>query len=196
VVFESQVDLDTFLGLERDDVAEDEANLSAEVELGKADELVADGKATIRKVFRRRRLIDAATLVHGSVVPGPEGEVMADGLANLLQWLKDDIATLDAANQRLAESQKNIQAENDLVARQVAELSADLAEWARDVAAATTLADAYQDEAERAAQRLETTERKVVELGEEYDRLIRDLVRRIDAIAPPPTAAAAPAANF
>jgi hypothetical protein len=196
VVFESQVDLDAFLGLERDDMAEAEATLSAEVELGKADELAADGKATIRKVFRRRRLIDAATLVHGSVVPGPEGEVMADGLANLLQWLKNDIAALDAANQRLAESQKNIQAENDLVARQVAELSADLAEWARDVAAATTLADAYQGEAERAAQRLEITERKVVELGEEYDRLIRDLVRRIDAIAPPPTAAAAPAANF
>jgi hypothetical protein len=187
LVFESQVDLDAFLGLERDDVAEDESSLSAEAELGKAFELVGQGKATIRKVFRRRRLIDAATLVHGSVVPGGEaGELMADGLAGLMARLQDDIAALDAANERLAESQKNVQAENDIVAKQAAELAADLAEWEKDVAAATKLADSFEAEAERAARRLETLEDAVVNLGQQYDELVRDLVRRIDSVAPPP----------
>lgn len=199
VVFKDQVDLDAFLGLERDGAVDDEG-LAVEVELGKAFELEGEGKATIRKVFRRRRLIDAATLVHGSVVPGGEaagGDVMADGLATLMRILQQDIVALDAANERLSQSQANVAAERQLVGDQVTQLTADLVTWERDVAAATKLADAFETEAKRAAERLAATEQEVVRLGRQIADAVGDAVREIDRVAPPAGRdAAPPAATF
>jgi DNA repair exonuclease SbcCD ATPase subunit len=197
VEFNDQVDLDAFLGLERD--GEPEA-LTAEVELGKAFELVDEGKGKIRKVFYRRRLIDAETLVHGSVVPGgaEAADLMTDGLAALLQRLQEDIAALEAANERLAASEKNVAAERGVVRGQADELSADLVSWERDVTAATRLAEAFEAEAGQAAKRLEAAEQAVVELGRQLDTLVGEAVRAIDQVAPPPPGrgAAAPAATF
>lgn len=198
VAFKDQVDLDAFLGLERDGTVEGDG-LEAEVELGKAFELEGEDKAEIRKVFRRRRLIDAATLVHGSVVPGGEagGDVMADGLATLMRILQQDIAALEAANQRLGQGQANVAAERKLVGEQVDQLTADLATWERDVTAATQLADAFEAEAKRAAERLAATEQEVVRLGRELDTAVGEAVRDIDRVAPPAGRdAAAPAATF
>ncbi|MFM8413693.1 MAG: hypothetical protein ACKOCX_03115 [Planctomycetota bacterium] len=199
VAFKDQVDLDAFLGLEREGAAGDGADLEVEVELGKAFELEGEGKVTIRKVFRRRRLIDAATLVHGSVVPGGEaaGDVMADGLATLMRTLQAEIVALDAANKRLSQGQANVTAERALVGEQVNELTADLVKWERDVAAATKLADAFEAEAKRAAERLAATEQDVVRLGRELDQAVGEAVRGIDSVAPPAGRdAAAPAATF
>jgi hypothetical protein len=197
--FKDLVDFDTFLKIERGDGPEPES-LGAEVELGKAFELADEGKGTIRKVFYRRRLIDAETLVHGAVVPGgPEAaELMTAGLATLMRGLQQDIAALEASNQRLAASETNASAERNLVKAQVAELEADLASWERDLAAATRLAAAFDAEAARAAERLAATEREVVELGRELDDLVGKTVREIDRIAPPPPGrgAAAPGGTF
>jgi hypothetical protein len=197
VEFNDQVDLDAFLRLERD--GEPEA-LTAEVELGKAFDLVDEGKGAIRKVFYRRRLIDAETLVHGSVVPGgaEAAELMTDGLAALMRRLQQDIAALEAANERLAASEKNVSAERAVVRGQADELTADLASWERDVTAATRLAEAFETEAGQAVQRLEAAEQAVVELGRQLDTVVGDAVREIDRVAPPPPGrgATAPAAAF
>lgn len=197
VEFNDQVDLDAFLGLERDGTPE---ALTAEVELGKAFELVDEGKGKILKVFYRRRLIDAETLVHGAVVPGGKdaADLMTDGLATLMRRLQQDIAALDAANERLAATQNNVTAERAIVRGQADELAADLVTWERDVAAATRLAAAFEAEAAQAAKRLEAAERAVVELGRELDALVDGAVRAIDRVAPPPPGrgAAAPAATF
>jgi len=199
VEFKDLVDFDAFLGIERGDGPEPES-LSAEVEVGKAFELADEGKGTIGKVFYRRRLIDAETLVHGSVVPGgAEGaEMMTDGLAALMRGLQQDIAALDAANERLVTSEKNAAAERGVVQAQADELAEDLVAWERDVEAATKLADAFEAEATRAAKRLEAAEQAVVELGRELDSLIDKTVREIDQVAPPPAGrgAAAPASTF
>lgn len=199
VAFKDQVDLDAFLGLEREGAAGDGSSLEVEVELGRAFELQGDGKVTIRKVFRRRRLIDATTLVHGSVVPGGEAaaDVMADGLTTLMRTLQKEIAALDAANKQLSQGQANVTAERALVGEQVTELTADLGRWERDVAAATKLAEAFEAEARRAAERLAATEQDVVRLGRELDQAVGEAVRGIDGVAPPPgRGAAAPAATF
>lgn len=198
--FNDLVDFDAFLGIERGDGPEPES-LAAEVELGKAFELADEGKGTIRKVFTRRRLIDAETLVHGAMVPGgaeAAADLMADGLAALMRRLQQDIAELEASNARLDTSEKNTAAERDLVQVQVAELTADLDEWKQDVTAAEKLAEAFEAEAGEAARRLQETERAVVELGRELDALIGKTVREIDRVAPPPAGrgAAAPAATF
>lgn len=199
VEFKDLVDFDAFLAIERGDGPEPES-LSAEVELGKAFELADEGKGTISKVFYRRRLIDAETLVHGSVVPGgaEAADLMTDGLAALMRGLQQDIAALDAANERLATSEKNTAAEQSVVQGQADELAADLATWERDLAAATRLADAFEAEATRAAKRLEAAEQAVVELGRELDALIAKTVRQIDRDAPPPPGrgAAAPGSTF
>lgn len=199
VAFKDRVDLDAFLGLEREGAAGDAAGLEVEVELGKAFELEGEDKATIRKVFRRRRLIDATTLVHGSLVPGGEGagDVMADGLATLMRAIQEEIAALDAANQRLERGQANVTTERALVDKQAEQLTADLVNWERDVAAAKKLADAFEAEARQAAERLAATEQDVVRLGRELDAAVGEAVREIDSVAPPPGRdAAAPAAAF
>jgi hypothetical protein len=197
--FKKLVDFDTFLKIERGDGPEPES-LGAEVELGTAFELLDDGKGTITKVFYRRRLIDAETLVHGAMVPGgaAAADLMTDGLAALMRGLQQDIAALDAANQRLVASETNAAAERSLVQAQVAELEADLATWERDVTAATRLADAFDAEAAQAAKRLQATEQTVVELGRELDTLIGKTVREIDRVAPPPPGrgAATPGGTF
>jgi hypothetical protein len=199
VVFQDQVDLDAFLGLERDAAVEADG-LAVEAELGRAFDLQSEGKAAIRKVFRRRRLIDAATLVHGSMVPGGEaagGDVMTDGLAALMQMLQRDIAALDAANARLTQSQEHLAAERRIVADQATELTADLTSWERDVAAATKLAAAFEAEAARAAERLTATEGEIVRLGRELNDAVEQAVGEIDLIAPPADrGATAPAATF
>lgn len=195
--FNDQVELDAFLRIERDGTPE---ALTAEVELGKAFELADEGKGKILKVFCRRRLIDAETLVHGAVVPGGKdaADLMTDGLTTLMQRLQQDIAALDAANERLAATQNNVAAERAVVRGQADELAADLVVWERDVAAATRLATAFEEEAARAAKRLEATERTLVELGRELDALVDGAVRAIDRVAPPPPGrgAATPAATF
>jgi len=199
VAFKDQVDLDAFLGLERDAVVEDDDGLAIEVELGRAFDLQSEGKGAIRKVFRRRRLIDAATLVHGSVVPGGEatGDVMTDGLAALMRMLQRDIAALDAANAKLAQSQEHLAAERQIVDEQATQLAADLVTWERDAAAAATLAEAFQAEATKAAERLQATEGDVVQLGRELTDAVGEAVREIDQVAPPAArGAAAPAAAF
>ncbi|MFM7137540.1 MAG: hypothetical protein ACKO1M_10795 [Planctomycetota bacterium] len=199
VEFKDLVDFDTFLGIERGDGPEPES-LTAEVELGKAFELADEGKGTIRKVFYRRRLIDAETLVHGAVVPGgaEAADLMTDGLATLMRGLQQDIASLDAANMRLEASNRNAGVELDLVQAQAAELEADLAIWERDLVAASRLADAFESEASQAVKRLEATEQAVVELGRELDALIGETVREIDRVAPPPPGrgAASPGSTF
>jgi hypothetical protein len=198
VMFKDQVDLDAFLRLERDGAVAGDDALAVEVEVGRAFDLQSEGKAAIRKVFRRRRLIDAGTLVHGSVVPGgAAGDVMADGLAALMVMLERDIAALDAANAKLAQSQAHLTAERKIVDDQAAQLAADLRTWERDVTAATKLADAFDAEATRAAERLAATEADITRLGRELNAAVEETVREIDLVAPPvDRGAAAPAATF
>ena len=200
VVFEDQIGLDDFLKLDRDDLPGGPDALTAEVEFGEAEKLVEDGKATIRKVFYRRRLIDAETLVDGRVVPGggEEGDLMTDGLMTLMQGLQQDIAVLEASNQRLTMSKENVTDERKVVRAQADELNADLAIWDRDVESATKLADAFEAEAKRVAAELEKAEQEVVRLGREYDDFVEKAVQRIDRIAPPPQGrgAATPNSTF
>jgi hypothetical protein len=189
--FTDSVDRDTFLGLESPSA---DGDLKVEMELTAAFELEAEGKAKIRKVFYRRPLLDAETLVHGSIMP--DGEILADGLAGMMRSLKRDIAALEASNQQLEASLASATQEQHLLGKQADEISADLVNWARDVAAATRTTEAFAAATEAAAKRLADTEREVAELGRALDAEVGQAVEEIDLVAPPPAgrAAGSPAA--
>jgi FtsZ-binding cell division protein ZapB len=190
--FSDRVDRDAFLGIEGSPSDE----LTVEMELTTAYELQDEGKATIKQVLYRRRLLDAETLVHGSIMPG--GDILADGLAGMMRSLKRDIAAVEASNQQLEASQQSANAERDVLNRQADELSADLTNWARDLAAATRTAEAFATAAASASQQLAKTEEQVVTLGRALDAEVGQAVEEIDLAAPPPggRAAGRPAASF
>ena len=191
--FSDPVDRDSFLGIEG---SRSDDSLTVEMDLTTAYELQAEAKAEIQKVFYRRRLLDAETIVHGSIMPG--GDILADGLAGMMRSLNRDIAALEASNQQLETSQQNAHAEQELLSKQAAELSADLTNWARDVAAATQMTESFAAATAAASQQLITTEQQVVELGRALDAEVGRAVEVIDLEAPPPggRAASAPATAF
>ncbi len=191
--FGDAVDRDTFLGVEGPS-----DQLAVEMELGTAFELLDDGKVTIEKVFYRRPLRDAETIVHGSVMPGGDGagtDILADGLAGLMRSLRRDIAALDESNRQLDVAQEKAEAERSLLSTQARELRADLDTWEVDVGAAERTAAAFEAAVETATRRLADTERAVVELGRLLNSDVGRAVEEIDQIAPPPGRAAGRAAT-
>ena len=95
-------------------------------------------------------------------------------------------------------SQQSANAERDVLNLQADELSADLTNWARDLAAATRTAEAFATAAASASQQLAKTEEQVVTLGRALDAEVGQAVEEIDLAAPPPggRAAGRPAASF
>jgi hypothetical protein len=186
--FKDSVDRNTFLGLENDG-----DSLEVEMELGTAFDLKDEGKVTIEKVFYRRPLRDAETIVHGSVMPKDDDarpDILADGLVGLMRSLRRDIAALEESNRQLDVAQQKAEEERQLLGTQADELGSDLTQWAKDVAAAEQTTAAFAAAAEAAARRLAQTERAVVELGRQLDAEIGQAVETIDQVAPPPGRAA------
>lgn len=189
VTFSTPQARDDFLGLQ-----EAGSGNSFEVEFDTAFDLADAGKVKIDKVFSRRRLLNAETRMHGSVMPTiePEGpKVIADGLATIMRLLKRDLTDLQEFNRQLDGSLASAVSEKELLSLQAEELSADLKIWERDVAAADKTAAAFAAAVEAASSRLESAERRVVELGRELDAEVGRAVREIDLVAPPPAGRAA-----
>jgi FtsZ-binding cell division protein ZapB len=182
--FGDAVDRDAFLGIDGGG-----GSLTVEMELGTAFALEDEGKATIDRVFFRRRLLDAETIVHGSVMPGGDGaggDILADGLAGIMRSLNRDIAALEASNRQLEASQQSAEAERQVLRSQAEDLTADLTNWERDVTAAERTARAFEAAVEAARKRLAEAERQVVELGQILDADVDRAVEEIDLVAPPP----------
>jgi hypothetical protein len=190
--FKESVDRNTFLGLDQDG-----DSLDVEMELGTAFDLQDEGKVSIEKVFYRRPLRDAETIVHGSVMPEGDGagaNILADGLAGLMRSLRRDIAALEESNRQLEVAQQKADEERKLLGTQADELGSDLTQWDKDVKAAERTAAAFAAAAEAAARRLADTERALVELGRQLDAEIGRAVEEIDQVAPPPSRGAGRAA--
>jgi len=171
-----------------------EAGTQAEVDLEKAFTLADAGDATIRKVFYRRPLVDAMTLVHGAVLPAgdPAKGVVAEGIAALMESLRREIKALETSRERLTASQGSLDGERQEVDGRIKALEDELAKWTRDLEAATALADGFAKRAEQAARDLEAAEQAIVELGDRYDREVGDALRGAPAGTPPGGEAAAP----
>lgn len=158
--------------------------------------------ATIRRVFRRRPLTDALTLLHGARSPGGDG-VAVEGTATLLSILRDELAALERSNARLKASIDAAQANTDDEKKVVNELRRDLTgtdaagkvvdanHWRHDVEEAERLAAAFQRELDATDRALREAEAAIVERGRELTALTTRLTLEIDRVAPPPERRAA-----
>ncbi|MCE9631690.1 MAG: hypothetical protein K8S94_13365 [Planctomycetia bacterium] len=176
-----------------------EVGEEAEFDLQTAFGLEDDDKATIEGVRYRRPLRDAATLIHGSRIFAPRAggdaafkEGMdAAGITTLVESLRQDLANLEASNDRLEAAGQSLSGELDDARGRRERLADDIQSWTRDAAAAERTADAFEAEYTRARDRLEATTATIVKRGAELRDAVARLVTRIDAAAPP---AARPAA--
>lgn len=174
----------------------------AEFDLQTARSLEADGGvATIERVFRRRSLTDALTLLHGSRgAPDDDDEQDrgVEGTATLLKVLQDEIAALERSNTRLEASIAAAKGNTEDEGKVIRELEDDLRgtpddanSWRLDVEEAGRVAAAFQRELEGTNAALEASERAIVDRGRELTEIMARLAREIDRVAPPPERRAA-----
>lgn len=165
------------------------------------------GVATIERVFRRRPLTDALTLLHGSrgdpLKERAEGDRGVEGTATLLKMLQDEIAALERSNTRLQASIDTATTNTQDEARVADELLQDLTgkdaggkqvsvnHWQHDAEEAGRLAAAFKRELDATKAALEASEQAIVDRGRELTEITTRLAREIDRVAPPPERRAA-----
>lgn len=146
--------------------------------------------ATIDRVFRRRPLTDAMTLLHGHGAGDPAVGAIG-GTPLLRQLLQDEIAALERSNERLRTARAAALANTEDERRVAGELEQDLASWRRDVEAAGALAAALERELAATGRRLSAAEEAIVRRGRDLAAAVDTLAREIDRVAPPPERRAA-----
>lgn len=170
-----------------------EVDEEAEFDLQTAFELADGGQAEIVSVRYRRPLRDAGTLIHGSrIFPGRTAKddplqvaMTASGIVALLETLRQDIADLDASNQRLTEADQSLSKELADARGRQERLAEDMKSWTRDAKAAERTADAFEAEHAAARSRLEAALKAIVDKGAKLREAVKRLVVRIDEEAPP-----------
>lgn len=183
VTYNDRADMEAFLGVAPEDLG-DHAGASIVMDLASAFAEKDADKLTIDKVFYRRPLMDAQTLIHGISLPGEDASLVSDGLAALRLVLQREIVALELAKTRLDTGLKRARAELDLLTTQKRQSEEDLVLWSRDVTAATRLADRFETEAKAAANRLAETEREIAELGQAVVSETVKAVLEVDQVAP------------
>lgn len=157
---------------------------TAEFDLQSAMEL--GDKVKILRVFDRRPLSDAFTMLLGGKVPGGGQELRADGLAVLRRRLQTEIAALDLATERLGSALGNVNGQQALTDKDREALQADLREWQADVEAAEKTQAAFAARLDEVSGSLAATVEAIGRLGRELDAGVRRLAAEVDRQAPAP----------
>lgn len=150
------------------------------------------GKVKILRVVDRRPLVDGATaILGGSVLPGEGGDrSRTDGIAALRRRLEADIAALDREIRRLEAATASVGAKNAILSTEGDDLTADLKNWQRDVAAATATVAAFEGRLREVSQRLAADVEAIGALGRAVNDAFGRLAVAVDQIAPAPDAVA------
>lgn len=150
------------------------------------------GKAKILRVVDRRPLVDGATTILGGPLPAAaDGTVLrADGIAALRRRLEGDIASLNREIERLEAATKSVGEENRILTVEEDDLTADLQNWQRDVAAATATVAAFEGRLEEVSQRLSADVQAIGSLGRAVNDAVGRLAAAVDRVAPAPNAVA------
>ncbi|MFM9058323.1 MAG: hypothetical protein ACKOSQ_04255 [Planctomycetaceae bacterium] len=175
-------------GPKRDFEAGDRIEFDLQTAVGLRD---ADGTVTIERVFRRRPLTDALTLLHGSLAPVGDEAIPVEGTPSLVRRLRDEIAALERSNERLQAAQQAAAANTKDDLEVVRQLELDLTSWRRDSDAAAALVAGFERERDRTARALAAAEAAIVANGRDLAAAMDRLAREIDRAAPPPDRRAA-----
>lgn len=132
----------------------------------------------IKSVIYRRPLTDPYTALRG-------GDT-SEGMFRIKQALLGEIAAIERNMGRIASSSKNVAVQSERAAEQKGDLQDDLAEWAKDIAAAETTATAFDRRLKAATMELGGLEAEIVDLGRQLRGAVATLTQTIDAATPPP----------
>jgi hypothetical protein len=168
-----------------------EAGETGELDLQTALEFQAKEWVKIDRVVERRPLSDPLTAIRGGrfEMAGPDGKpilVQAAGSDALRRELALEMESIATATDRVRISQENVDRQTTAAADQTKQLQKDLDSWQKDVAAAATLAQAFDDRLKNATRELADAEDAIVRLGRQLGRDFTRLTEAVDAVAPAP----------
>jgi len=154
--------------------------------------LALGGKVKILRVVDRRPLVDGATaILGGTLLPGAANDgLRTDGISALRRRLEADIAALDRENARLSAATDDVSEKNRILSTEGAEITGDLQNWQRDVAAAAATVAAFEGRLQEVSQRLAADVQAIGALGRTVNDAMGRLAAAIDEVAPSPDALA------
>jgi len=158
---------------------------SGSFDLETALELRKLEKAEIKRVFYRRPLTDAFTALRGGAII-PEKNVQADGMLAIRAALQQEIATAEAAIQRLGAARKNTA--NQIASMEIVkdQLEKDRNGFQADAKAGEQSANAFDARLRQVTGELAAARQAVVRLGGELGEAVGRLTAEIDRRAPRP----------
>lgn len=162
----------------------------AEVDLDTALALERDQIATIERVFRRRPMVDPMAVLYGSVVTQAAGSespgLRADGAVMIERQLRQELGLAETLRQRLATALESASGQLEATRSLIGELEADLTSWKRDAEEATATAARFGESAERITAQRKAADEAIVQLGRSLSETLGRIAAEIDRVAPPP----------
>jgi hypothetical protein len=141
----------------------------AEFDLQTALELQNDKQwGRITGVIERRPLADPLTAIRGTEFGAKASDgkpLRAEGIDAVRQGLLVEMESIAGALDRIKRSRDNVETQAAAVAEETTQLKEDLTSWGKDVAAATSTAQAFDDRLRAATIELASLENSIVRLG-------------------------------
>ncbi|MGA0040225.1 MAG: hypothetical protein ACO3NZ_10280 [Pirellulales bacterium] len=181
-----------------------EAGTTAVLELGFAEQRVAEGSAEILRRFFRRPLTDGETELLGSDaitarVGNEQPVTVFDnlqtlGLYRIRQDLERTLANSVARTDALRNAYQNAVNQLALLDQKTSDLNEDQSGWGQDLEAAERIETSVQARHDAIDAELRETEDAIVRLGEELRQMTANVTAEIDRRTPPPDILEAPPA--
>lgn len=141
----------------------------------------------IKRVVYRRPLTDAATAIQGGAVAEAGGAtIRAEGLLARRAKLELQVAEIKVSLESMKAGLEKMKTSLTALQAEKGELTADLARWRKDAAAAAKVAEAFSARFAAVREALEEVWSLVVQSGREYDGTMILLQAELDKRAPAP----------
>lgn len=148
-----------------------------ELDLQSALELAEGGKATLGKVYRRRRLIDPLTAMRGGVIPvDDKAALSAEGIDTLKRKMSDEIDAVETMTDQIEASLEATTAETEAKQTEAEGLDGDRKQWVDDVEFA-------QSALEKLTARVDSVTREVAEVNRAIALLSGELREKVAFLA-------------
>jgi uncharacterized protein YoxC len=156
-----------------------------ELDLQTALELAEGGKATLGKVYRRRRLIDPLTAMRGGVIRvDDKAPLSAEGIDALKRKMNDEIDAVETMTGQIAASFEATTAETKAKATEAEGLDEDRKQWVDDVEFAQSALEKLTARVDSVNREVEEVNRAIALLSGELREKVAFLATEIDRRTP------------